>query len=171
MFDLFAYCEYLINHLAGVTYKHLVKAFGIEDLGSMSQLASQVSGTCLIAIDGCDSDFVTPDHSSIFEKPSYSIAVIKNVPMGNEVKKWEAISSCKAILKQIMAKMLLDRRTASMLFLKDLDMGSFTINGLGPVADHFYGAIMSFTIDAEPINYQIDESYWIEDDNTSEQNG
>jgi len=161
-YNHYQYCEALARSLKAISHTdHKCQYFEATEqteLEELEQNISNVSGTILIAIDGQVSSY-TFNNDNLIEKPYYSILIARQTKSTDARTITQSQQFCKQLAAQVIAKMLNDACT-----YKDgcdrIDPNSFTVEGFGPIADLFYGVILSFTMDVG-INYELKPDYWI----------
>ena len=160
IYDHFSTGELLATHLRDIAHtpKHLrfFTAFGIEDLYDFEDRLSSVSGTILIAIDSNESDTTDYRADSLIDRAAYSFVVARNTNSDRTSTIQEAVRKCKLLAKQIRNRLFL---TSSLLGIIDHDT---QITGIGPIADNFYGVILTFYLNVPESNF-IDPKFWKED--------
>ena len=86
-YDHFAYGEALASSLKDISHtpqrRRFFTAFGLEDLTNLDDNLSSVTGTILIAVDGCESDSEDNGADAINDKQVYSFIVAQNTNSGN----------------------------------------------------------------------------------------
>lgn len=157
-YDHFAYGEALASSLKDISHtpqkKRFFTAFGLEDLTNLDDNLSSVDGTILIAIDGCESESDYNGADGLNDKPVYSFIVAKNTISGKPETVNQAAKHCKLICKQIRNKLFQDSSLASYI-----DRNT-QINGIGPIGDNFYGAVLTFFMNV-PEDFFVDQNYFL----------
>ena len=157
-YDHFTYGEALASSLKPISHssqrRRFFTAFGLEDLITLDDSLSSVTGTILIAIDGCESDSKDNGADNLTDKQVYSFIVAQNTISGNPETINKAAQQCKGICKQIRNKLLQDPNLAGFI-----DRNT-QINGIGPIGDNFYGTVLTFYLNIQE-EYFIDQNYWL----------
>lgn len=161
-YNHFEYGEMLATKLKPISHsptdKHFFRATQQDELEELTERISAASGTILIAIDGTQSSLDASKADSLMEQPLYYFAVVQQTDSTNSTTIFEAQSKCKKILIQIVSKMLQDAYiNKSGLAL--LDKSSFLMKGFGPIADNFFGVLMSFSLN-EGLNFKLNPEMW-----------
>jgi hypothetical protein len=153
-YDHFAYGEALASSLKDISHtpqrRRFFTAFGLEDLTNLDDNLSSVTGTILIAVDGCESDSEDNGADAINDKQVYSFIVAQNTISGNPDSINQAAKKCKKICKQIRNKLLQE--------IDHIDR-STQINGIGPIGDNFYGTVLTFFLNVQE-EFFVDPNYF-----------
>lgn len=161
MFDIYAYGEKLARTLKAIGHtdsqRQYYEATDQTELHELEQNISSAQGTILIAIDGQMSGF-SFDADSLIEKPVHSIVIAKQTQSTNAKTITLAQRECKAIMDQVVAKILNDAFIHNDECDK-VDVNTMTIEGFGPIAGVFYGVILSFSLN-EGVNFMLKSEYW-----------
>lgn len=166
MYNHFTYCEKLARRIKAIGHTdddcHFFRATENQSYQEMAANLSSVAGYVLVAIDGKNSGFLWIDSDSLLERPNYSIVILKQTALNDIEKMFESMEQCKAIALQCIAKILQDAR-----HYKDgcdlIDPASFTMDGVGPVADNFFGVIVQFSL-TQGIDFMLDSDMWLNTD-------
>lgn len=154
-YDHFAFGEALASSLKDISHttqkKRFFTAFGLEDLTTLDDKLSSVSGTILIAVDGCESESEDNGADGLNDKQVYSFIIAQNTVSGNPETINQAAKQCKKICKQIRNKLLKD--------IQYVDRNT-QINGIGPIGDNFYGTVLTFFVNV-PEEFFVDPSYYL----------
>nr|DAI42965.1 MAG TPA: hypothetical protein [Caudoviricetes sp.] len=154
-YDHFAFGEALASSLKDISHttqkKRFFTAFGLEDLTTLDDKLSSVSGTILIAVDGCESESEDNGADGLNDKQVYSFIIAQNTVSGNPETINQAAKQCKKICKQIRNKLLKD--------IQYVDRNT-QINGIGPIGDNFYGTVLTFFVNV-PEEFFVDSSYYL----------
>lgn len=157
-YNHFTYGEALASSLKDISHSpqknRFFTAFGLEDLVSFEDKLSSVTDTILIAVDGCESESEDNGADGLNDKQVYSFIVAKNTISGNPDSINLAVTQCKKICKQIRNKLLQDPTLVNYI-----DRNT-QINGIGPIGDNFYGAILTFFLNV-PEDFFVDSSYFL----------
>lgn len=161
MFDIYKYGEMLARNLKAVNHTaqkcQYYQATEQTELQELEQNISNASGTILIAIDGQMSGF-SFQADSLIEKPYHSIVIAKQTKATDARTITTAQQECKAIMDQVIARMLNDACLGNDECDK-IDANTFTTDGFGPIGGVFYGVILSFSLN-EGVNFMIKSDYW-----------
>lgn len=156
-YNHFQYGEALAASLRSVAHtpanRKFFTAFGLEDLTNFEDRLSSVSGTILIAVDGCESDSEDNGGDALTDKQVYSFIVARNTVSGDPDTVNRAAYDCRLICKQIRNRLLQDPALSGII-----DRGT-QINGIGPIGDNFYGTVLTFFLHA-PEEFCINPEYW-----------
>jgi hypothetical protein len=166
MYNHFSYSEKLARRIKAVGHTdddcHFFRATENQSYQEMAANLSSVSGFVMIAIDGKNSGFLWVDSDSLIERPTYSLVILRQTSINDVDQMFESMELCKVIALQCIAKMLQDaRQYVDGCHL--IDPASFSIDGVGPVADNFFGVIIQFSL-LQGIDYMIDPDMWIKTD-------
>ena len=161
-YNHFQYGESLASQLRSIAHtdeqQRFFPATEEEQFLSIEDRLSNIKGTILIAIDGSNSDFSwQPDNMT--EKLQYFFIVFKNTNSERTETIMDAQKECRLIAHQIIARMM-NEQFSSSYSLTTLDPDSFTIRGVGPLADNFYGVLIGFNL-LNSFNYTIKPEYWL----------
>lgn len=161
MFDIYTYGEKLARTLKAIGHTdnqcQYYEATDQTELHELEQNISSAQGTILIAIDGQTSGF-SFDADSLIEKPFYSIVIAKQTQSTNAKTITLAQRECKAIMDQVIAKILNDAFNHHDDCDK-VDVNTMTIGGFGPIGSVFYGVILDFSLN-EGVNFTLKSEYW-----------
>ena len=104
-YDHFAYGEALASSFKDISHtpdkRRFFTAFGLEDLTNLNDQLSSVTGTILIAVDGCESESEDNEADGLNDKQIYSFIVAMNTVSGKPDSINQAAKHCKKICKQI----------------------------------------------------------------------
>jgi hypothetical protein len=154
-YDHFAFGEALASSLKDISHttqkKRFFTAFGLEDLTTLDDKLSSVSGTILIAVDGCESESEDNGADGLNDKQVYSFIIAQNTVSGKPETINQAAKQCKKICKQIRNKLLKD--------IQYVDRNT-QINGIGPIGDNFYGTVLTFFLNV-PEEFIVDSNYYL----------
>ena len=132
-----------------------------ENLFDFMRRLSSVRGMVMIALDGSNSDYEMNKGDVLFEIPQYFFLFLQSAKTDVPADILEKQKECKRICEQVQAYMLQEMKNPlKTTSLKQLQTDSFTIRGVGPLGDNFYGALLGFNLKLG-INYQIDSEYWV----------
>ena len=138
-------------------------------------LNEKPEGFNIVAIDSVDSRFLDTG-SNHLDEPFFTFLIIKNVEYNDFESAHEAKMQAKTLIKRIRAKMLHDRDNLQN-GLEELRTRNISIFTVGPIADHFFGAAMNFTL-YEQADTCHNPNLWLNDFTginpsawTTEQNG
>lgn len=166
MYNHFSYSEKLARRIKAVGHTdndcHFFRATENQSYQEMAANLSSVSGFVMIAIDGKNSGFLWVDSDSLIERPTYSLVILRQTSINDVDQMFESMELCKVIALQCIAKMLQDARQY-VDGCHFIDPASFSIDGVGPVADNFFGVIIQFSL-LQGIDYMIDPDMWIKTD-------
>lgn len=161
MYNHYQYCETLARGLKAVAHTdnkpQYYEATEQTELHELEQNISSAQGTILIAIDGQMSGFVF-DGDSLIEKPLHSIVIAKQTKSTDAKTITLAQQECKAIIDQVIAKILNDACSYKNNADK-IDINTMTTEGFGPIAGVFYGVILTFSLN-EGVNYMLKKEFW-----------
>lgn len=156
-YNHFSYGEQLAKQLKVVSHTsekpRFFTAFGLEDLYSLNDKLSSVTGTILIAVDGCESTSEGNVADSLSDEMTYSFIVACNTNADRPETINQAAANCRQIAKQIRNRLFHDP------VLKHTISRNTSINGIGPIGDNFYGVALFFTLQVSE-EFFIDHSYW-----------
>lgn len=161
-YNHFQYGELLAKQLRSIAHtddqQRFFPATEEEQFLSIEDRLSNIKGTILIAIDGSNSDF-SWQSDNMTEKLQYFFIVLKNTNSERTETIMDAQKECRLIAHQIIARMM-NEQFSSNYSLTTLDPDSFTIRGVGPLADNFYGVLIGFNL-LNSFNYTIKPEYWL----------
>lgn len=161
-YNHFRYGELLAKHLKPIAHsdeqQRFFPATEEEQFLSIEDRISNIKGTILIAIDGSNSDFSwQPDNMT--EKPQYFFVILQNTNSDRTETIFQAQRECRFIAHQIISRMMNDY-VHSEYNLMALDPDSFTIRGVGPFADNFFGILVGFNL-LNSFNFTLKPEYWL----------
>lgn len=166
IYNHFNYAEMLARRLKAISHTdkdcHFFRATEQTELRELEDNITAAKGTILIAIDGVNSNFSWNLSDSLMERPMYSLVIARQTSSTDSETVFAAQKQCKEIALQCIAKLLQDaeKDVRGCMFI---DEGSFSIDGFGPIADMFYGVIVSYSF-TQGLNYMIDSAMWNETD-------
>jgi len=132
-----------------------------ENLYALMSRLSSVKGVVMIAIDGCNSDYDMNAGDAFFEIPQYFYLFLQTAKTDNPTDILAKQKGCKRICEQVQAYMLQEmKHPIRTTPLKCLQPDSFTIRGIGPIGENFYGALFGFNFKLS-VDYQIDSKFWV----------
>ncbi len=162
-YNHFEYGQMLAKSLKDIQHKDTdekyYRATEQDELTELDARLSGASGTILVSIDGSESTFGWENSDSLMELPIYSFIIASQTENGNSRSIFEAQQKCKKIAKQIISKMLQDY-TNALNGLHLLEPSSFTMKGVGPIRENFYGVILFFSLN-QGTDYRIDKTMWL----------
>jgi len=129
-----------------------------DNLISLMQRLSSVTGTVMIGLDGKNSDFGYNDAESLRKKPQYFFMILTTARADDSAAILAGQEMCEGIALQIQARMMLDSRNYDN-GLTGFIPESVTIRGIGPMGDNLFGVIMGFN-EEHGVDYQIKDEYW-----------
>ena len=133
-----------------------------ENLYDFTRRLSSVKDVVMIALDGCNSDYEMNGADALLEIPQYFFLFLQTAKTDSPADILAKQKGCKRICEQVQAYMLQEmKQPFKTTPLKCLQPDSFTIRGIGPVGDNFYGALLGFNFKLST-NYQLDSEYWVE---------
>lgn len=158
-YNHFIYGESIARKLKDIGHtderQRFFTAFGLEDLYNFDDKLSSVTGTVLIAVDGCESDSSDNGYDSLNDRTTYSFIVARNTISDRPQTIDQSVACCRILAKQIRNRLLNDPE------LKQLIDRSTQITGIGPVGDNFYGVVLTYHI-TEPEVFFVDPIFWKE---------
>lgn len=162
IYNHFSYGEALAKGLKAIAHneyrERFFRATEQEGLYTLYEKISSLDSTVMVAIDGSNSDFMwQPD--SMFEKPQYFFIILHPSSSDNADSIHQAQSYCKNIGCQVISRMLQDQMLC-IHGLEFLDKESFTMRGVGPLGDNFYGILVGFNLN-NSFNFELDNDYWL----------
>ncbi|MDR0799794.1 MAG: hypothetical protein LBN18_08550 [Dysgonamonadaceae bacterium] len=164
-YNHFAYGEDLARRLRAISHtdtdQHFYRATEAEELQDLIAHLSSVHGMILVAIDGHNSDFKWANSDSLMERSQYFFLVLQQTVSGDTDTVFAAQQECTGVARQIIARIMNDAHDPKVKPLHFIDAGSFTLRGVGPVGDNFYGSILGFNR-VVGMNYQINTAMWHE---------
>lgn len=135
------------------------KATNSDSLGSISERLSSINYPVLVAIDGKDADFADNGAEALLKKPQYFFMLLKPVEGDDNDAILAAQEDMEANALQIQARMM-QQSERNEEGLTGLVVDSFSIRGIGPIADGLYGVIIGFNIEYG-IGTKINADYWV----------
>ena len=158
----FEYMEWVARHLKGVGHsdgdRHYLRSDDVEDIRDLEGLLTGIRGVVLVAVDGGDSD-VRVERDSMVDKSQYFVSIMGQCEVGNMDAVYEAKLRCRVLMDELMAKMVSDCALGEH-GLYALNVDEFTVRGIGPLADNFYGVVLGFTVN-RVCDYVVDDSMWL----------
>lgn len=162
MYNHYDYCEAIARKLKPIGHsdsdRHFYRATEQTELQELVERMSSAHGMIMIAIDGSFRSF-RHEADSLMELPSYTIAIAKQTRSTDTDTIFDAIRDSKAAMMQVISRMLCDARE----YQHDcelIDASSFRMEGFGPIADLFYGVILSFSLN-EGVDYCVNPEMWL----------
>lgn len=160
-YDHYTYCEALSRKLKAVGHTdqrpRFFTAFGLEDLYNFEDKLSVVGpGMVLIAVDGTEMDSEGNRADGLADTYTYSVILARNTLRDRPATITQAVRECKSAALQVRNLLMLDPDLRHML------SPGFSLNGIGPIGDGFYGVMLTFSI-AEYPDLTIDKKQWTTD--------
>lgn len=160
-YDHYTYCEDLARQLKAVGHTdarpRFFTAFGLEDLYDFEDRLSAVGpGMVLIAVDGTEMDSEGNRADGIADTYTYSVILAGSTRRDRPGTLAQAVARCKAVALQVRNLLLLDPDLRGKL------RQEFSLNGIGPIGDGFYGVMLTYRV-AEYPDYELDVSYFNEE--------
>lgn len=161
-YNHFEYGEKLARKLIPIGHtdedEHYLPSDEVEEIFDLNSRMSDLAGMVLVAIDGHNSDFLYPGDDKLVEIPQFFFAIVNSTDSSDINTIHSAKTRCKVVAVQIIARMITDHNLNSE-GLEMLDISSFTIRGIGPIGDNFYGVILSFTMNGAT-GYALNPEMW-----------
>lgn len=162
-YNHFEYSEWIARHLNGIGHQdgscHFLRSDETEEISDLEERMSVISDTVLIAIDGLNSSFDWHNDENLMNTPQYYTAIVKHVDIGNIDAIHSVKADCKSLMMELISRMMQDFAYGNE-GMEFLDPSSMTIQGIGPIADNFYGVMLGFSVN-NPTSFKIDTSKWI----------
>lgn len=144
-YNHFDYCMRLLQELKANIHPTLLKAFGVEQLEQFRQQLSSVEGLCMVAVDAAEQDFSRRDSDNFAVRSSYSIVLLAPAQLADTELIFDAVNRTNHIAQEIVRRILQDAiNPQAELYARQ--PSDITIQGVGPIGDHFFGTIISFKI-------------------------
>lgn len=158
-YNHFTYGESIARKLKDIGHtderQRFFTAFGLEDLYNFDDKLSSVTGTVLIAVDGCESDSSDNGYDSLNDRTTYSFIVARNTISDRPQTRDQAVARCRVLAKQIRNCLLNEPE------LKQFIDRSTQFTGIGPIGDNFYGVVLTFAL-IEQEEFFVDPIFWEE---------
>ena len=161
-YNHFAYGLDLVNRLRlydSEKERAFHKATNSDSLGSISERLSSINYPVLVAIDGRDADFSDNGTEALLKKPQYFFMLLVPVDGDDNDAILAAQADMEANALQIQARMM-QQAERNEDGLTGLLPDTFSIRGIGPVADGLYGVIIGFNIEFG-IGTKINANFWV----------
>lgn len=156
----FEYGDFLAKSLKQIWHtesgKRYFHAFGLEDLYELNERISSISGFVLLAVDGSESEIEDNQADALNNTAHYAFIVAGPTQSSDQSSITRTCEQCKAIIYQIIARIRHDLPAFSPDELSD---NLFKTNGIGPIADNYYGVMVSFAFES-PFLTGIDPKFW-----------
>jgi hypothetical protein len=98
-YDHFAFGEALASSLKDISHttqkKRFFTAFGLEDLTTLDDKLSSVSGTILIAVDGCESESEDNGADGLNDKQVYSFIIAQTQSPENRKQSTKRLNNAR----------------------------------------------------------------------------
>lgn len=160
-YNHFTYCERLARHLKAVGHTdarpRFFTAFGLEGLYNFEDKLSGITGTVMIAVDGQESESSDNGADALADNDTYSIILARNTQRDKPHTIDEAVAACKQLAKQVRNFLLAD---PDLTYTQTVDRNT-TINGIGPIADGYYGVVLTYRI-VSYHSFEVEPEYWEE---------
>ena len=159
-YDHYTYCEDLARQLKAVGHTdarpRFFTAFGLEDLYDFEDRLSAVGpGMVLIAVDGTEMDSEGNRADGIADTYTYSVILASSTRRDRPGTLAQAVAQCKDVALQVRNLLLLDPDLCGKL------RQEFTLNGIGPIGDGFYGVVLTYRIISYD-SFMVEPEYWHE---------
>lgn len=141
-----------VAHSAG--HPRFFRATGPEEISSVEDRLSAISGTILIAVDGCESVTVPTTYDQLCERTTYHMMIVRQTNSDRRETIDDAVTACRALAVQVRNTLWQRYREVS----RDVSLW-----GCGPLGDNFYGCGMTFKVD-EYNRFDVDTSVFISPD-------
>lgn len=162
-YDHFNYCEELAKSLKAIGHtkakKRFFRASEQTTLQELEENMSSVNGTIIIAIDGQLIDYGWPMSDSLLERSTFGVVIAKPSKSHDTATIFEAQKECKKIARECVSKIMNDAYSYKNDCDK-VDKGSFQIEGIGPIADLYYGVLLTYSLDYG-VNFELNPEMWL----------
>lgn len=161
-YNHFAYGLDLVNSLRlydAEKERTFHKATNSDSLGSISEHLSNIDYPVLVAIDGKDADFTDNGTEALLKKPQYFFMLLKPAISDDNEAILAVQSEMEANAIQIQMRMM-NQSERNEEGLTGLMPDTFSIRGIGPIADGLYGVIIGFNLEYG-IGTKINADYWV----------
>ncbi len=160
-YNHFSYCEDIARRLKAIGHsdveKHFFRATEQTEVQELENNMTSARGFILIAVDGKNIDFGWKA-DSLIGIPVYGIVIAGQVSSSDTDTIFDTQDDCSKLAVQVIAKMAEDAEKYN-FGAEFIDLGTFAMNGFGPIADLFYGVYLTFTL-KEGVNYTINPEMW-----------
>lgn len=144
VYDHFTRMEEMARTLKAVAHTdsrpRFFKAWGLEDLFTLADKISAVSGFVLIAVDGCESQSRDNHGDGLTETRQYGTIIARSAPNDRPAKIAAAFDDSRRLLTGVRNRLFQD---PGLLGYIDRDT---ELTGIGPIGDNFYGCLLSFSV-------------------------
>ena len=150
-----------LKELAHTEEHHAFSRVGsLRDMDEFLSQLNFITGAQLVFVD---SDSGRLDDSSksdnLMDKSFYTFCVLKKVSSGDYDESQSVKADCRLIVKKILSKLFYFKRHRSNGF-GDLERSSIYYDAVGPIAQGYYGTMVSFNINA-PAGIIFNNDDWI----------
>ena len=136
------------------------KSTGLASLDGLIARIGCAKLPAIVAEDQSDQNIIDNTSDNILAKPYYTFYVLYPAKAGNDDSIFEARKNGLKTAKKIISRMRKDARE-QVYGLKDLNVGSFKIMGIGPIGDQGHGVQVTFTLIEDSDTY-YNESDWVD---------
>lgn len=168
-FDFFAYFTNVATKL--IPIGHISNTAGEKALFQVGSVADAFdfiadtattklpSSTALLIQEGYEGSVFEPLSNNEVDRQLYQFWILQHAPGDDYAARRVVFQNCKAIYKQIKARMRIDKvNNANGLYF--LDLSSFSYTQVPPIGESYMGLSVSFML-AEPDAVTIDTNQWL----------
>ena len=135
------------------------EATNSDTLYSIDQKLSSINHSCLVAIDGSDSDYADNQSDALIEKPQYFFMFLTPAPADDSAAIIAAQRLCKANAEQVIFKMMAESEKHEK-GLTGLLVETMSVRSIGPIGDNLFGVILPFNLE-RGITHKKDPTFWV----------
>lgn len=128
------------------------RAFGLEDLTELRTAVGRATGPILIAIDGHESTLHRPTPEQLFRRREYAFILAAPVRRQESHTLFETTERMHQLAAEVINQIRRPLRHTNPQL-------EFQTNGIGPIADNFYGILVTFALQ-EPAIDQLTPDLW-----------
>lgn len=158
-YNHYQYGDRLARQLVSISHsdtdQKFFTAYGLEDLPEIGEQLSAITGTILIAVDGKEATLSHNGSDGYNHFPTYGFIVARSTASDDKSTIRQAADHSEEIIMQIVLRLLEDNGTHHW----NIDTSKFEINGIGPIADNFYGVVLSFSL-VDHLNTRLNPDLW-----------
>jgi hypothetical protein len=160
-YDHFAYFSKLAKALPEIGQKKFLKASTPAQLEGLLSNNSSLSGFILIACAKAESKFFESGNEAVFKNNKFEFMVLHPTAQGNSNTIFEAFDNCENLCDRIVSRLFRDAKIGQDIPLQSLIPELIQYDNVGPVADTWYGVLVTFTL-RKPHKYTFNKKEWNE---------
>lgn len=162
MYNHFQYSEKICKALKPFSWSQengsFFRATEQTELQELNENISNAQGLIMIAINPAASAFQFHNSDSLMRRIPYSMVIVNQTSSTDTDSIFNSQSKCENIAIEICSRIMCDARQYRN-GCELIDPDSFTIEGIGPIGDNFYGVMLQFEA-VQPVIYKPNQNLW-----------